>query len=95
MADLISTPRISSSHLDNFTGQTIRITGKIMQLRGDTAILDSEGNVTLLLNRDAHLTVGYAAEIVGRVNSDLSVRVFKATSLAQEGKKPKKTNFCL
>lgn len=51
------------------------------QLRGDQATLDSDGNVTAILNRDAHLTVGNAVEIVGKVGQDLSVRVLKATDL--------------
>ncbi|EPQ64081.1 Bgt-2744 [Blumeria graminis f. sp. tritici] len=84
MAEPISTPRINSTHLDNFTGRTIRLLGTVMQLRGETAILDCIGNVTLQLNRDSHLTVGHVFEIVGRVNQDLSVRVLKATDFGKE-----------
>lgn len=55
------------------------------QLRGEQATLDSDGNVTAHLNRDAHLTVGNAVEIVGKVNQDLSVKVLKATDMGREG----------
>ncbi|RKF55147.1 Replication factor A protein 3 [Golovinomyces cichoracearum] len=84
MAELISTPRITSSHLDSFTNRTIRLLGKVTQLRGETAIVDSDGNVTLHLNREAHLTVGHVVEVVGKVNQDLSVRVLKSTDVGKD-----------
>lgn len=85
MADPLSTPRLTSPYLDNFTSRTIRLTGKVTQLRGETATLDSDGAVTAHLNRDAHLTVGNMVEIVGKVNADLSVRVLRATDLGRDG----------
>jgi hypothetical protein len=51
MAEAISTPRITSAYLDSFTGKTVRMIGKVVQLRGEQAIIDSEGNVTIHLNR--------------------------------------------
>jgi replication factor A3 len=51
MADSVSTPRINSQYLDAFTGKTVIIVGKVTQLRGESAIIDSEGAVTALLNR--------------------------------------------
>lgn len=85
MADTLSTPRINSTYLDAFTSKTIRLIGKVTQLRGEQATIDSDGNVTAHLNRDAHLTVGNAVEIVGKVNQDLSVKVLKATDLGRDG----------
>lgn len=84
MADPISTPRITSQHLEVFQNKTIRLLGKVTQLRGDQATIDSEGVVTCQLNRDSHLTVGNAVEIVGKVNRDLSVRVLKATDMGRD-----------
>jgi len=81
MAEALSTPRITSQYLDSFTNKTVRITGKVTQLRGEQATIDSEGVVTAHLNRDSHLTVGNAIEIVGKVNQDLSVKVLKATDM--------------
>ena len=49
-AKMADTPRITSQYLDSFTGKTIRIVGKVTQLRGTTATIDSEGAVTLVLN---------------------------------------------
>lgn len=85
MADPLSTPRLTSPHLEHFTSRTIRLVGRVTQLRGETATLDSDGVVTAHLNRDAHLTVGNMVEIVGKVNSDLSVRVLRATDWGRDG----------
>lgn len=83
MAD--STPRITASYLDAFTSRTVRLVGRTTQLRGESATIDSDGAVTLHLNRDAHLTVGHAVEIVGKVNQDLSVKVLMAKDLGRDG----------
>jgi replication factor A3 len=85
MADPLSTPRLTSPHLEHFTSRTIRLVGRVTQLRGETATLDSDGVVTAHLNRDAHLTVGNMVELVGKVNSDLSVRVLRATDWGRDG----------
>ncbi|KFY25040.1 hypothetical protein V493_04869 [Pseudogymnoascus sp. VKM F-4281 (FW-2241)] len=84
MAESLSTPRISSTYLDSFTNRTVRITGKVIQLRGEEATLDSNGHITAHLNRDAHLTVGHAVEIVGKVNQDLSIKVLQATDMGAD-----------
>jgi replication factor A3 len=80
-----STPRILSPHLDSFTSRTIRLVGRVVQIRGEQATIDCGGNMTAHLNRDSHLTVGNAVEIVGKVNPDLSVKVLRATDLGREG----------
>ena len=85
MADPLSTPRLTSQHLEHFTNKTIRLTGRVTQLRGETATLDSDGAVTAHLNRDAHLTVGNMVEIVGKVNGDLSLRVLVSRDLGRDG----------
>ncbi len=46
-----STPRITCSYLDSYVGRNVTIVGKVAQLRGDTALLDSDGNITAHLNR--------------------------------------------
>jgi hypothetical protein len=51
MSDTLSTPRITSQYLDAFTNKTVRIIGKVTQLRGETATIDAEGIVTAHLNR--------------------------------------------
>ncbi|KAB8296191.1 hypothetical protein EYC80_008974 [Monilinia laxa] len=79
MSETPTTPRITSSYLNSFTSRTVRIVGKVTQLRGENATIDCDGAVTVLLNRDSHLQVGNAIEIVGKVNQDLTVKVLKAT----------------
>ena len=51
MAEAMSTPRINSSYLETFTNKTVRLIGKVVQLRGEQATIDSMGNVTAHLNR--------------------------------------------
>lgn len=51
MAESMATPRVNCQYLDNFTNQTVRLIGKVVQLRGDEATIDSQGNVTARLNR--------------------------------------------
>jgi len=51
MAEPLSTPRITSQYLDNFNGKTIRMIGKVTQLRGTSASIDAEGPVTVILNQ--------------------------------------------
>lgn len=55
-----STPRVSSPYLDSYVGRNVMIVGKVVQLRGDQAIIDADGNITAHLNRvsppqDRHL----------------------------------------
>ncbi len=88
MTDSISTPRLTSPYLDSFTSRTVRLVGRVTQLRGDTATIDSDGNVTVQLNHEAHLKVGNCCEIIGKVNQDLSVKVLKATDLGKDGEFP-------
>jgi replication factor A3 len=51
MAEQLSTPRITAPYLDSFVGRHVLLVGKVTQLRGEQATLDSEGTVTVVLNR--------------------------------------------
>ena len=51
MTEAMVTPRINATYLDNFTNQTVRLVGKVVQLRGEQVTVDSMGNVTAHLNR--------------------------------------------
>ncbi|OJD33192.1 replication factor a protein 3 [Diplodia corticola] len=73
------TPRITADYLEKFTHRTVRILGKVTQLRGEQATIDAGGSINLHLNRDSHLTLNNAVEVIGKVNSDLSVRVLTST----------------
>ncbi|KAL7808800.1 hypothetical protein V8C44DRAFT_359581 [Trichoderma aethiopicum] len=74
MSEQMSAPRITASYLDSFVGRVVTIVGTVTQLRGDQATIDADGIVTILLNRDAHLVNGNAAQIIGKVNPDLSIK---------------------
>ena len=45
----MSTPRILAEHLDSFVGRAVIIVGKVLQLRGNYAVIDAEGQITILL----------------------------------------------
>ena len=46
-----ATPRIDARYLETFTNQTVRILGKVVSLRGETATIDANGSITIHLNR--------------------------------------------
>ncbi|MCJ1342642.1 hypothetical protein MMC31_000829 [Peltigera leucophlebia] len=80
MATSEATPRIHAPYLQAFTNQTVRILGKVVSLRGETATIEANGSITIHLNRDSHLTINNAVEVVGKVQPDLSIKVFQATN---------------
>ena len=51
MADDIATPRVNAQYLEAFRNQTVRILGRVSQLRGEQATIDAGGNITAMLNR--------------------------------------------
>lgn len=88
----LSTPRILPKHLEQFaptmhpaTG-TVRLLGTITSIHGSSATLTSgDGDsVTLILNRDSHLSPQSIYEVVGKVinlegGAGLGMRVMAAT----------------
>ena len=49
-----ATPRITAPYLENFSHQTVRILGKVRQLRGEQATIDAGGSISVFLNRVSH-----------------------------------------
>ncbi|KAL7625063.1 hypothetical protein AAE478_004277 [Parahypoxylon ruwenzoriense] len=76
-----STPRVSAALIDSYVGRNVIIVGKVLQLRGDTAFIESDGQIQANLNRECHLMVGNGAQIIGKVNPDLSIKVLSAMDL--------------
>ncbi|OTB07789.1 hypothetical protein M426DRAFT_8388 [Hypoxylon sp. CI-4A] len=79
-----STPRISAALMDSFVGRNVIIVGKVVQLRGDTAFLEADGQVQANLNRDCHLMVGNGAQVIGKVNPDYTIKVLNAIDLGSD-----------
>lgn len=46
-----ATPRVNAKYLDSFTNQTVRILGRVVSLRGETATIDASGSINVHLNR--------------------------------------------
>ncbi|KAK1835848.1 replication factor A protein 3 [Podospora conica] len=76
-----ATPRITCAYLNSYVGKHVIVVGKVVQLRGDEAVVDADGNITAHLNREAHLSPGNGVQIIGKVNPDLSVKVLNALDL--------------
>ena len=52
-----ATPRVTAPYLEQFVGgPVVRILGKVLQLRGEQAIVDAGGQITVLLNRVSGLS---------------------------------------
>ncbi|KAI0150305.1 replication factor A protein 3-domain-containing protein [Xylariaceae sp. FL1272] len=79
--DSVSTPRISASMLDSHVGANVMVVGQVIQLRGDTALLDAAGQISLLIDNNVHLVAGNGAQIIGKVNPDMSIKVWNAMDL--------------
>lgn len=45
------TPRVLQPHLSNFQHRIVRVLGKVVQLRGENAIIDAGGQIDVILNR--------------------------------------------
>lgn len=102
MSESVSTPRVSSPYLDSYVGRNVMIVGQVSQLRGEIAVLNSDGNVTVNLNRvstqidakssgqtlttlqEAHLTNGNGAQVIGKVNPDLTIKALSSTDLGPD-----------
>lgn len=46
-----ATPRINAKYLDAFTNRTVRILGKVVALRGESAMVEANGTIVVHLNR--------------------------------------------
>lgn len=49
--DAVSTPRVTCAYLNSYVGRNVMIVGKVIQLRGEEALIDADGNITAYLNR--------------------------------------------
>ncbi|KAK0728268.1 replication factor A protein 3 [Lasiosphaeria miniovina] len=76
-----STARVICSYLDSYVGKNVIVVGKVVQIRGDEAVIDADGNITAHLNRGSHLAAGNGAQLIGKVNPDLSVKVLSSLDL--------------
>lgn len=46
-----ASPRITCAYLNSYVGKNVIIVGKVIQLRGEEALIDADGNITAHLNR--------------------------------------------
>ncbi|RKP01469.1 hypothetical protein CXG81DRAFT_25853 [Caulochytrium protostelioides] len=71
-----TTIRITSAHLQSTVGKLVRIAGRVLSRSSETAVLQAAdmGEVTIQLGPDSMLQPDTVAEIMGRVNPDLSIQ---------------------
>jgi replication factor A3 len=69
------TPRINASYLEQFTHRTVRILGKVTQLRGEEATIDAGGQINVHLNRVCHKLFSSNFRSLGSINRLLSSSV--------------------
>lgn len=64
------TPLVNSSMLGAYTGQTVRIVGKVQKITGNTLLLQSSdhGNVEVALNPDSDISGSTFVEVTGKVS---------------------------
>ncbi|KAK4242307.1 replication factor A protein 3 [Achaetomium macrosporum] len=79
--EAVANPRITCAYLNQYVGKNVIIVGKVMQLRGDEALIDADGSITAHLNREAHLSAGNGVQLIGKVNPDLSIKVLSSMDL--------------
>ena len=58
------TPRVLQPHLAQFQHRIVRVLGKVVQLRGETAIIDAGGQIDVILNRVSLLNYTGTHELV-------------------------------
>ncbi|KAI5790157.1 replication factor A protein 3 [Geopyxis carbonaria] len=81
------TPRINASNLQGFLNKTVRIVGKVVDVRGDSATIDAQGTITLTLGQDNQLVLGNGVEVIGKVlpgNNELVVKVLMSWDLGPD-----------
>ena len=49
--EAIASPRITCGFLNSYVGKNVGVVGKGVQLRGEEATIDADGNITAYLNR--------------------------------------------
>ncbi|GAN10308.1 replication factor A protein 3 [Mucor ambiguus] len=79
------TPRINSSLREKFVGQTVRVTGKLVSLSGNTAVLEStdHGQILVHLNGESQWGTDYI-EVIGQVEPDFTLKEFKTTNFGND-----------
>ncbi|KAJ1020426.1 hypothetical protein NDA13_005744 [Ustilago tritici] len=64
------TPMINSSMLSQYTGQTVRLVGRVKKITGNTLLLETSdlGNVEVALNPDSDISGSTFVEATGKVS---------------------------
>lgn len=75
------TKQVNQALLGQFPDQIVRIVGKVTSLRGTEGTIDASGPVEVHLNSESNMREGKFVEIIGKIQSDLSVRTLTTINL--------------
>ncbi|CBQ68761.1 related to single-stranded dna binding protein 12k chain [Sporisorium reilianum SRZ2] len=64
------TPLINSSMLSQYSGQTVRIVGRVQKITGNTLLITTsdQGSVEIALNPDSDISGSSFVEVTGKVS---------------------------
>ncbi|CAM0138049.1 unnamed protein product [Umbelopsis sp. WA50703] len=76
------TPRVNSATINNHIGHAVRVTGKVISLNGDSAILEAtdNGQIQVQLNGQSQWATQYV-EVIGQVLAENTLKEFTSTNL--------------
>ncbi|CAO3680679.1 unnamed protein product [Umbelopsis ramanniana] len=79
------TPRVNSNTLKNHVGHTVRVSGKVISLNGDNAIIEAtdNGQIQVILNGQSQWGTTYV-EVIGQVTPENTIQEFTFTNLGNE-----------
>ncbi|KAK7206117.1 replication factor A protein 3 [Myxozyma melibiosi] len=78
-------PRVNAQYLKPFVDRVVRLVGRVTQVSGESAVLDSAGSVTVFGTRDIVFNEGEIFEVTGRVNADLSIKALDGVNHGTQG----------
>ncbi|CAO3657877.1 unnamed protein product [Umbelopsis vinacea] len=76
------TPRVNSATIKDHVGHVVRVTGKVISLNGETALLEAtdNGQIEVALNGQSQWGTKYV-EIIGQVTSENGLKEYTFTNL--------------
>ncbi|KAJ2960757.1 hypothetical protein NQZ79_g3899 [Umbelopsis isabellina] len=76
------TPRVNSATINNHIGHAVRVTGKVISLSGESAILEAtdNGQIQVQLNGQSQWGTQYV-EVIGQVLAENTLKEFTSTNL--------------
>lgn len=91
--EAIATPRITCAYLNSYVGKNVIVVGKVVQIRGEEALIDADGNITAHLNRvsfsspPTFSSVGFLASPFSQPVIRSEMRRIETRGIAKKGRR--------